>query len=172
ASAGRERAAAGDGDGAAERAARVVAGECAAAIHADRAAARGRARPGDHQRAAVDRRAAAVGVRGTQRQRSRPALDQRDCPVAVGDLARPNAPGLLLLTVSVLVVPVALLRISPTAPAALVSEAISWLKPLRSSVPPKPEAAPIVTLLPVGRALPTPSFTTPVDAMLRTVAPL
>lgn len=93
-------------------------------------------------------------------------------PFVPSVIASPNAAGEVLpLMVSVFVPdPVALLVMLPL-PVPEVSEAMVRLCPLRSRMPPLLELAAIVTLVPEGSALSTPSLMVAPLAALKTVAP-
>lgn len=69
-------------------------------------------------------------------------------------------------------VPLALLTMEPVPPVFEASEAMVWLKPLRSSLCPFPLEKPMVTAVEVGSASFTPNFTDPVAVPLKKVAPV
>jgi hypothetical protein len=102
-----------------------------------------------------------------------PAFDNDVLRVVPSVIGRRKAVGEIVpLMVKVSgVVPAALLVIEPIPPVLEEREAMVWLKPFISKVPPKVEELPIVTDVEVGNALVIPSLMVPAPA-LNIVAPV
>jgi hypothetical protein len=86
-------------------------------------------------------------------------------------IASVKAAGLAVPLIVSVLMPPPLLRMLPP-PTPFVREAISWLKPFRSKMPPLLLLKPIVTFVVVGRAFAVPLLITPLLAALKIVLPV